>query len=252
VLAASLESHLVSCATCRARLGALADVAERDRAWDRLADAIDRPSRSPWILRSAIATPLMMQAALAAVLLLGLVPLVAASAFGDSGLVALLVLAPLAPVAAVALAYRDGTDPSGELALAAPTAGLRLVAQRALLVSALTLPLAFAALGAVDLWIEDVPVRLALAWCLPGLALSALVLLSGTTRLDPTVVALTASGGWTLFVATVVTVRRTLRPEVFAELVATPSVQLTALAVAVVAISLTVVRRDAIAYRRLT
>ena len=250
VLAASLESHLAGCPACRARLAALADPADRERAWARLADAVDRPSRHHWVLRPAVATPAMLQAALAAVLLVGLVPLLTAAALGDAGLVALLVLAPLAPMAAVVLAYRDVSDPTGEMSLATPAAGLRLVALRSLLVAAVALPLAFLVLLAVDLWIEDVPVRLALAWCLPGLALAAVTLLAGTTRVDPLNVALAAAGGWALLVGTVVTVHRTLRPEAFADLVAGPAVQAAALAVTAAAVLLTVVRRDTVAYRR--
>jgi hypothetical protein len=259
VMATSIEAHLIGCAACRARLGAVTDPGERDRAWARLADVVDRPSRSllarltggHWLARSAVATPAMVQAAVVAVLLVGLVPLVTAAVVGDAGLVALLVLAPLAPVAAVALAYRDWSDPAGELGLATPTAGLRLVAMRALVVASVALPVAFLALAAVDVWVADVPVRLALAWCLPGLALSAVVLLAGTTRLDPTQVAVAVSGSWAALVAGGVTVRRSLRPEAFAELVVEPAVQSASLAVAVAAIALTLVRRDAVAYRRI-
>ena len=250
VLAASLETHLLGCAACRTRLGALDDPAEQEVAWNRLADAVDRPSRSPWIVRSAVATPVMVQAALLAVLLVGLVPLAAATALGDGGIVTLLVLAPLAPVAAVALAYRDTSDPSGEMGLAAPAAGLRLVALRALLVSAVALPLALGVLLAVDTWLGDVPVRLAFAWCLPGLALAALVLLAGTTRIDPVQVALAAAAGWAVLIGSIVVADRTLAPEVFADVIAGPLVQAAALAIAATALVLTVVRRDAIAYRR--
>ncbi len=94
-------------------------------------------------------------------MLVGLVPLLTAFAVGDAGLVTLLVLAPLAPVAAVALAYRDWTDPAGEISLATPSAGLRLVALRALVVSVAALPLAVVALLAVDRWVADVPMQLA-------------------------------------------------------------------------------------------
>lgn len=250
VLAASLESHLTSCAACRARLAALADTTEQDRAWARLADTIDRPSRRSWLLRPAVATPATLRAAVAAVLLVGLVPLLTAALVGDAGLVALLVAAPLAPVAAVALAYRDVSDPSGEISLATPAAGLRLVALRALLVAAVAVPVALLGLLAVDLWIEDVPVRLAFAWCLPGLALAAVTLLAGTTRIDPLHVALGAAGGWAVLVLTAVTVRRTLRPEAFADVVAGPVTQTLALAVCVAAVVLTVARRDTVVYRR--
>lgn len=250
VLAASLETHLMGCPDCRARLGTLSSPTEQELAWNRLADAVDRPSRSPWIVRSAVATPAMLRAALLAVLLVGLVPLVATGAFGGAGLVTLLVLAPLAPVAAVALAYRDSSDPSGEMGLAAPSAGLRLVALRALLVSAVALPVALGLLIAADAWLADVPLQVAFAWCLPGLALAALVLLSGTTWIDPVQVAVAASAGWALLVGAVVVAHRTLEPEVFADAIAGSGVQAAALAVAVAAILLTVVRRDAVAYRR--
>ena len=43
--------------------------------------------------------------------------------------------------------------------------------------------------------------RLGVAWCLPGLALAALVLLAGTTRLDPLHVAVGLSAGWAVAVA---------------------------------------------------
>lgn len=250
VLTASLESHLTSCAACRGRLAALVDHTEREEAWARLADAIDRPSRRSWLLRPAVATPATLRAALAAVLLVGLVPLLTAALVGDAGLVALLVAAPLAPVAAVALAYRDVSDPSGEISLATPAAGLRLVALRALLVAAVAVPVALLGLLAVDLAVEDVPVRLAFAWCLPGLALAAVTLLAGTTRIDPLHVALGAAGGWALLVLTAVTTRRTLRPEAFADVVAAPATQTLALAVGLAAVVLTVARRDTVVYRR--
>ena len=257
-LAASIEAHLLRCAECRTALAARTPAAETDRAWARLADSVDRPSTSllgrltggHWFARSVVATPALLQAALAAVVLVGLVPLVTAMVAGDAGVVALLVLAPLAPMAAVAIAYRDRVDPAGEISLAAPSAGLRLVTLRALVVALVALPLAFLVLGAVDRWATEVPMSLGLAWCLPGLALAALVLLAGTTRLDPVQVAGGLSTGWAVAVVGLVTVRRTLRPEAFAELVATPAAQTTALAVALAALALTAARRDAVAYRR--
>lgn len=247
VFAASLETHLVGCADCRGRLAE--QTSDTELAWNRLADVIDRPSRGSWLLRSTVATPALAQAALVAMVLVGVVPLLASAIAGDAGLVALLVLAPLAPVAAVALAYRDRTDPAGEISLATPVAGLRLVALRALVVALVALPPAFLAIAAYDHWVEDVPIEAAFAWFLPGLALAALVLLAGTTRLDPTYVAVGASGAWALLVAAVVSVRRTLRPEAFVDLIAGPAVQALALAVVLGAILLTVARRDAVAYR---
>ena len=247
-LAASIEAHLLRCARCRAALAVRTPDAETARAWARLADDVDRPGH--WFPRSVVATPALLQAALAAVVLVGLVPFVTAMAAGDAGVVSLLVLAPLAPMAAVAIAYRDRVDPAGEISFATPSAGLRLVSVRALLVSLLALPLAFGVLLAVDRWATDVPMTLGAAWCLPGLALAALVLLAGTTRVDPVQVAAGLSLGWGVAVVGTVTVRRSLRPEVFIDLIASPAAQTTALAVALAALALTVVRRDAVAYRR--
>ena len=93
--------------------------------------------------------------------------------------------------------------------------------------------------------------RLGAAWFLPGLALAALVLLAGTTRLDPFHVAVGISAAWAVSVLAVVTVGRSLRPVLFLDLIATPAVQAAALAVLVAAVLLTVVRRDAVTYRRL-
>ncbi|MDN4163408.1 zf-HC2 domain-containing protein [Nocardioides abyssi] len=253
VLAASLEAHLLACGTCRSRLAELDardGTAERDRAWALLADHVDRPSRSPWLLRSTVATPALLRAALVAVALVGLVPLLTAATAGERGLVALLVAAPLAPVVAVALAFRAEVDPAGQVSLATPAAGLRLVSARALVVAGAALPAAYLVLAAVDHWWADVPVSLALAWCLPGLALASTVLAAGTTRLDPTYVAVSVGVGWALVVGAGVSARRRVDPEAFADLVAHPTLQLVALLVAVAAVATTVVRRDAVAYRR--
>jgi hypothetical protein len=258
MLAASIEAHLLACAGCRARLARLAGETERTQAWERLADSIDRPSprlveRLPgqhWLARSTIATPAMLWSALAAVVLVGLVPLLTALLAADAGLLALLIVAPLAPVAAVAIAYRGWADPVGEMSLAAPAAGLRLVAMRALVVSLVALPLSFAVFWVVDRWVEDIPMSVVAAWCLPGLALAALVLLAGTTRFDPVVVAAVVSAAWGFAAATAATVRRTLRPEIFIDIIASPAVQVAALVVALAALLLTAARRDVVAYRR--
>ena len=139
--------------------------------------------------------------------LVGLVPLVAAVVAGDAALVALLVLAPLAPVAAVALAYRDWSDPAGEISLATPSAGLRLVAMRALLVVAGGAPAGVRRPARRRPLGRDVPMRSAPPGVLPGLALAALVLLAGTTRVDPVQVAVGLSLGWAVAVVGRVTVR---------------------------------------------
>lgn len=257
-LSASIEAHLLRCARCRAALAERTSASETDRAWARLADHVDRPSTSwlgrltggHWFARSLVATPALLQAAVAAVVLVGLLPLATSMAAGEAGVVALMVLAPLAPMAAVAIAFRNRIDPAGEISLAAPSAGLRLVTLRALFVSLVALPLAFVVLIVVDTWIADVPMSLGAAWCLPGLALAAVVLLAGTTRVDPVQVAAALSAAWATGVVGTVTADRSIRPELFVDLIAGPAAQTTALAVALAAIALTVVRRDAVTYRR--
>jgi hypothetical protein len=82
------------------------------------------------------------------------------------------------------------------------------------------------------------------------LALSTLVLLAGTTRLDPVRVAVVLSLGWAAAVVTGSTVGRRLRPDVVLDVLTTPALQAAALAVALAALTLTVARRDTVAYRR--
>lgn len=254
LIAASVETHLLACADCRDRLSRIADDGERDEAWDRLADAIDRPTpsllqrltRGHAAMAATVATPLTLRAALLAVVLVGLIPLAPALFAGEAGLALLLVLAPLAPTAAVAVSYRTWADPAGEITLSTPSAGLRLVAMRALVVALAALPLA---VGVV--WLADTPVRLAFAWCLPGVALAGCVLLVGTTRMDPLRAAVGFSLLWAVLSAIPASARRGPRAELVVELITSPALQITALLVAVAALLLTVVRRDAVAYRRI-
>ena len=130
---------------------------------------------------------------------------IAAMAAGDAGLVALLILAPLAPMAAVALAYRDWADPAGEISLAtavgraAPGGAARPGRLAGGAAAGLRCRCSPSTPG------SNVPMSAAVAWCLPGLALAALVLLAGTTRLDPLQVAVGLSVGWAVSVGAVVT-----------------------------------------------
>ena len=257
--AASVEAHLLDCAACRNLLGTVVGDTDRERAWDRLAADLDRPT-SPGLDRvrlgrslaaSTLATPVMLMAASMAVVLVGVVPLLTGMVAGEAGLLVLLMLAPVAPMAAVALAYRDWVDPAGEISLAAPSAGLTLVALRALVVSLAAAPLALIALAVAQHSVGDVATRLAVAWCLPGLAMVGVVLFAGTTRVDPLSVAGALAAGWMISVVTLATARRSLRPEHFLDIIATPTLQSAAFAIAVIALLLTILRRDTYAYRRI-
>ena len=257
LLAASVETHLMRCADCRAVLAASSHDgsptattpgtagAETERRWADLTAVVDRPAASP-LARLGISSRPLRTAWLAAALLVLAVPLVPALVAGRGpGLPTLmLALAPIAPTIAVVVAYRKDADPAGEMALAAPVAGLRIVTGRALLVAIGAAPVGIAAALLLGL-----PLPVALGWLLPGLALSTLVLLAGTTRIDPALVAGLLGAAWAVAVAAPSATRRASADAVAAT-VSGPSVQLLALGVAALALVLTVSRRESVAYRR--
>ncbi len=257
VLTASVEAHVLGCAQCRGALAAADGGAARpdtERRWAALVEQIDRPS-SPRLARWSGAHPSLVTrasvssrpllaawlSALALVLLLPVLPVVLA---GREATTALLAVAPLAPMAAVVLAYRRATDPAGELALATPLAGFRLVATRALLVAVAAAPAGVLVGLALDL-----PTYVAFGWLLPGLALSALVLVAGTILPDPSVVAGVLGGAWALAV-TLPSLSPRGSSDLVADVVTSSGTQLLALAVAVAALALAFARRDHVTYRR--
>lgn len=244
VPAASLEAHLLRCDECRRRMATLGPSATGSdvvRRWDALADRIDRPRSGP-LLRLGLATPGLRTAWLSSILLLLALPVVV-SVLGLR-LPVFMALAPVAPLAAVALTYGRHAEPAGELALAAPTAGLRLVAARAVLVALPAVPI-----GVGVALLLGLPTPVALGWLLPGAALASLVALAGTTRLDPSVVAASLGSLWAVAVSWPAASRR-VPADVVTHLVASAPIQLAALVVALAAIALTVARRDTVAYRR--
>ena len=244
LLAASVESHLLRCEECRRRTGTLSardTASDAVRRWDRLADRIDRPRSNP-LLRLGLATPGLRAAWLASIVLLLALPVVVAVV--GVRLPLFMALAPVAPLAAVALTYGRHAEPAGELALATPTAGLRVVAVRALLVALTAVPI-----GVGGALLLELPTSVAFGWLLPGAALASLVALAGTTRLDPAAVAASLGSVWAVAVSWPAASRR-LPADLVSQLLASAPSQLTALAVAFAAIALTIVRRDAVAYRR--
>lgn len=248
VVAASVETHLLRCAECRAGLARAAarghDVApETERRWDALSAVIDRPA-STTLARVGLSTRPLVAAWGFALLFVLLVPVVPVLFIGVGVPTVLLALAPLVPMLAVALSYREASDPAGEMSLAAPLSGLRLISRRAVLV----------ALGAVPLGVGfalafGLPVSLALSWLLPGFALSALVLLAGTTRLDPVATAAVLGTTWAIAIGAPSASRR-VGQDVVTAAVTSPQLQLVALVVALAAVALTVSRRERLAYRR--
>jgi hypothetical protein len=245
LLADSIEAHLLRCAECRLALATTphpAADADSTRRWAAVSAGVDSGTTSP-MLRLGVSTgPLLLSLAVAVLLLVAIPLAVAVSAGAERVPAVLLAGAPLAPMLAVALAYRREADPAGELGLAVALAGIRLIVRRALVVSVLCGPIGVGAALAFGL-----PVGVALAWLLPGTALSALVLLAGTGRLDPAAIAAAAGGAWAIGVTLAA---RRGSPDRVVDVVAGAPVQLTSLLVAVLALALTVARRDRVAYRR--
>lgn len=244
MLAASVEAHLLRCAECRRRTGALSVRSTPEdavRRWDALADRIDRPRSNP-LLRLGLATPGLRTAWLASLLLLLALPVLVTVA--EVRLPLYMALAPVAPLGAVALAYGRHAEPAGELALATPAAGLRVVAARAVLVALTAVPI-----GVGGALLLGLPVETAFGWLLPGAALASLVALAGTSRFDPALVAACLGSTWAVVVSWPAASRR-VPADVVSEALASAPSQLTALTIALAAVALTIVRRDAVAYRR--
>ncbi|MGN6613224.1 MAG: hypothetical protein ACTHLJ_15755 [Angustibacter sp.] len=245
VVAASTEAHLMRCGQCRVALARFSEPAESARRWERLADAVDQPSRrGSTFARLAIGTPPLLWAALVSAAASAALPAVASAVDQPRAFAVLLALAPLIPLAAVAIAYRHASDPVGEIAVATPSAGLPLVARRATTIGLGALPV-----GVLSGWLSGLAPHVALGWLLPGLALAAVVLASATTRFDPLNVAAGLGGVWALAVGVPGSVRAPAAAHLV-DAVASPTTQLTALAVGLAAVALTLSRRQTIAYRR--
>lgn len=253
VLAASIEAHLLVCSACRGVLAGHRDVrTDTARRWEDLTVRLEEPGAGRravlrrWVgVRPAVSTRPLLMAWVTAIALLLVLPLLPALVGFTGGTTVLLAVAPLAPMVAVVLAYRQATDPAGELALATPMAGFRLVATRAMSVALTAMPVAVVAALLLHL-----PAHVAFGWLLPGLALAALVLVAGTLRVDPALTAAVLGAGWAVLIV-LPTVARRATADAVAQAVAAPGPQLLALAIAVCAFALTVTRRDHITYRRI-
>lgn len=247
VTASSIEAHVVGCPTCQERMRAVLPASVVADSWEALVDRIDRPRPnlverllerigvSGDIARLLGATPALRIAGLIAVAVLAAAAAVLSRHAGAEG--PFLVLAPLAPLGAVAASFAPANDPAGEAGVATPLHGAGLVVRRALAVLLVT----FGALGAASLALPDLGLAAA-GWVLPSLALALGALgLSTFVRIEVAVGAL--SGTWLLVVWTL----RWFGARGLAY-AASPAFslagQLTALAVALVAVALLVARRD--------
>jgi len=182
-LGASVESHLMRCGTCRARMNDLVDGDLLDLVWTAIRETVEAPKPSvvERLLgrfgvsaesgRLLVAVPAMRGAwligATAALLFAGGAALFA-SGFG---LALFLLVAPLVPVMGVAAAYGGDADPSHELVVTTPYSAGRLLLLRTAAVLATSLPVA----ALVGLALPG-PAWLAVAWLIPGLAFVSLSL----------------------------------------------------------------------------
>ncbi len=205
-LEASVDAHLLRCGECRAEVnGRLTsrEPARNDARWARIADEIDRPTPSriervlgrlglPEVdLRTLVATPRLAAAwTLALSITLAMAIVASRVTNGRPALTLFLVVAPVLPMAGTALLYAPATEPPGSIAIATPGRGPRLLLARSLFVLATSVPVLLAA----GLMVPG-PSSVAVAWVLPGLALT-LVPLAVARWWDPVRSAILLGTAW--------------------------------------------------------
>lgn len=180
--AASVEAHLLACARCRAGVAAAVPAPRLDAIWAAVAEVVDSPRLTltehllvrlgvrDHTARLLAATPSLTTAWLLSVAGALVFALLAAQS-GPRGVLVFLALAPVLPVAGVAVAYGRDTDPTYDVALAAPYSAFRLV----LLRTAAVLLTTMALVGPAALLLPAAP-DVAGAWLLPALALTGTTL----------------------------------------------------------------------------
>ena len=210
---ASLEQHLLTCSTCRARIATHLPAAPLDLVWGRIRQQAEAPAPTPVqraLLRLGLpeSDALLVAAApsLRSSWLLGLAGTLgfvalAAKFGGHQGLAYFLLVAPLVPVAGVAFAYGPDVDPAYEVGRAAAYPWTRLLLLRAAAVLATCLPLV-----AVTSLVVPGMHATAFAWLLPALAFSAVVL-AASTWCRPAVAASAVGLGWACAVGAAALVR---------------------------------------------
>jgi hypothetical protein len=180
VAEASVEAHITACAQCRAEARSTFSPAQTAAVWDAVRTSIAEPALpGPLRLlrRTGVPTDHLVLVSAADSLLLPWAAavgfaLLSACVVGLAGLspanqdAAFLALTPLVPVLAVAMAY-DALDPLREVCLTTPYSKLRLALLRASATLAVAVP-ATLAIGLVVPGMQD----LAFAWLLPSLGLT--------------------------------------------------------------------------------
>lgn len=154
VFAASLESHLMRCDTCRNQLNLMAYDETLEVTWSAIRATVQAPE-STWLERLIgrcalseetgrllAAVPAMRGAWLLGVALALCFAGFAAGFSGDLGIGLFLLIAPLAPVAGVAAAFGGDADPAQEMVVTTPYSAVRLLLLRTTAVLATCVPIA--------------------------------------------------------------------------------------------------------------
>lgn len=185
---ASVEAHLLTCASCRSAVAPLVAVERLDRNLAAVTERVDQPR--PHLVerlllkvgvpdrmcRVLAVTPSARVAWVVAVLAaLALAGIADANGSSERADFVFLVAAPLLPLIATAAVFSSRGDPAREVVLAAPTPGFDLLLTRSLAVLAPTLVVAVVA-GALVPEQGWEPVL----WLLPALGLVTATLALGT------------------------------------------------------------------------
>jgi hypothetical protein len=176
----SVETHLTSCAGCRALAGALVEPERLRRVRAALIASVDVPRTGvaerllvrlgmpDHSARLLAATPALRGSWLLAVATtLAFAVLAVRIASGPDATLAFLGVVPLLPLAGIAMAFGPGIDPTYEIGLAAPMRSFRLLLLRA----AAVLGTATALAAAASLALPGLGLAAA-GWLLPALGLT--------------------------------------------------------------------------------
>jgi hypothetical protein len=199
VTAASVETHVTTCAECRDDL--VVDTDWLDWSWAGIAERVEPGERSivervltwvgvpPHLARVMAVTPSLRPSWLIAVTLTLIFAGLASRLAQPGSFDLFLAVAPLIPVAGVAVAYGRLGDPAHEMTVATPIDSLRLLLLR---VAAVT---GFAVVLSTVLDVAVPSARATGVWILPALALTLVTLALGT-HLAVWMAAAASTGAW--------------------------------------------------------
>lgn len=242
----SVEAHLPACEACRGLVADAFDTTRVDELWHGIVAELDAPVPGPLerlllrlglpehLARLLAATPSLSMAWVGAVATALAFAVAAVHLVGsDRSLLVFLGGAPLVPVAGIAAAYGPRVDPAHELGVATPMQGWHLLALRSVAVLVVSTVLA----GVAAVALPSVGWHAA-AWLLPALG-GTLLTLALSSVVAPHWAAAGVAWAWLTVVG--VTARTSATP---LDLFDLPT-QLVAAGVALAALLVTVVRRDA-------